>query len=244
MKLPLELALVFTAAILPHILAAFYILLDPKYLGSLPPWQRMLTGGVHDTGKILLIAYIAASHADGFTAFGLVIPPDKLVDTLLYGLLTAGYLSLVFVAGRLRSKADQARREALLRTVFEAGGFSHFRSPRERAAYLIVLWTGVVAEDLVFRGYLVLGLGALTGVYWPWVIASVLLSTVLHLYQGLNRQIMLAQALFAGIFIALTLWTGNVYAAILAHLAYDTIWVVRGWAKYSGPEPQPPEPLG
>jgi membrane protease YdiL (CAAX protease family) len=191
-----------------------------------------------------LIAYIAAVHPGGFADFGLIIPAGKIFDTLLFGLLTAAYLSLVFVVSRLRSRSEQERRESLLRGIFRAGGFSHYRTLGLRAAYLLVLWTGVIAEDVVFRGYLVLGLGAYTGSYWPWVIVSVLLSTVLHLYQGLHRQVILAQALFAGLFITLTLWTGNVYAAILAHLIYDTIWVVRGWAKYTDPEPRPEGPPG
>jgi hypothetical protein len=35
------------------------------------------------------------------------------------------------------------------------------------------------------------------------------------------------------IFIIAVLATGNVFAAILPHLVYDTIWLLRGWAKPS-----------
>jgi membrane protease YdiL (CAAX protease family) len=89
----------------------------------------------------------------------------------------------------------------------------------------LTLWLGVIAEDLVFRGYLVLGLGARTGSYFPWMVLSIILSIAAHLYQGVSWKLMLGQGLFALIFTGVSLITNN-DTAIIPHLVY-TIWLLR-----------------
>jgi len=227
----LEFFVVFTVAILPHLLGGIFILTNKDYLKHFLPWQRMVASAVQDVSKILLLAYIAADQTNGLAAIGLSIGLDEIPMTIIIAAFAAGYLSLLFVIHHLRSKKEQARREELRKSIFEAGGFSTFKTLGERCAYLVSLWLGVIAEDLVFRGYLVLGLGARTGTLAPCIILSVLLSVAVHLYQGLSWRVMFTQAVFACLFIAAAVTAGNILAAILPHLVYDTIWVLQGWAK-------------
>ena len=112
-------------------------------------------------------------------------------------------------------------------------GSNTYRGFWGKTGYLFSLWLGGIAEDLVFRGYLVLGLGAQTGSYYPWIVLSIFLSVASHLYQGVNRRIMLGQMIFAAIFITISLITRSVITAIIPHLVYDTIWLLRGWEKDS-----------
>ncbi len=230
MEIGLEFFTVFSVAILPHLLGSIFILTNKDYLKHFLPWQRMISSGVHEVAKIFLLTYIATSLPIGLAAIGLKFTGIDISRAIAISGFATGYLLLVFVITKLRSKKIQERREELRKAVFEAGGFSSFKTLSQRAAYLVTLWLGVIAEDLIFRGYLVIGLGARTGTYWPWIILSILLSVAVHLYQGLSRQVVLAQVFFAIVFIVVSLTTGNVVAAILPHLVYDTIWVLQGWA--------------
>lgn len=239
MKTTLELLVVVAVCILPHLMAALFTLTGSDYLKKLLPWQRTLSSLSHDASKFLLLGYVAANHVDGLAVIGLRIPAGKTLDTLLIGGLAAAYLSLIFVFEKFRSKQQQTRREELRRKVFEVGGFSRYKGVRERFGFLISVWISNTAEDLVFRGYLVLGLTHLTGIAWPWIGLSILLSVCIHLYQGMNREIALSQALFAVVFITVAVAAGNVVAAIIPHVIYDTVWMLRGWARDSQAQPQP-----
>jgi membrane protease YdiL (CAAX protease family) len=231
MRIALEISTVLAVAILPHLLGSIFILTNRDYLKHFLPWQRMVSSALHDVSKILLMLYIAAQPSNGLAAIGLSIDPDRIRMTIFIAAFATGYLSLIFVIARLRSKKQQQAREELRRSVFEVGGFSTFKTPGQRGAYLPSLWLGVIAEDLVFRGYLVLGLGARTGTLAPWIALSILLSVVMHLYQGLNWHLMFTQAVFSSIFIAAAVTSGNILAAIIPHLVYDTIWILQGWMK-------------
>lgn len=244
MKIFLEFLVVFSGCILPQIAGTFFVLKDKNYFQKLTPKQRIVTNWVTHIGSIILIIYVGTNHATGIESIGLSLSKNALPKIIIVSGLTTGYLSLIFFSQKLRSKKKQEEREKLRRTAFEAGGFSSFNGFWERGYYLVGMWLGVVAEDLVFRGFLVLGLGIQTGIFWPWIILSVFLSIIVHLYQGTNPRLMLSQGLFALIFILVTLITNSVLAAIIPHLVYDTIWMLRGWAKTSRITVPQSEPVG
>ncbi len=233
MKTVLEFFVVFTIAILPQILGSILSLKDREYFRKFSPDQRTASNLVRWIGIMLLLYYIAMEHAAGLSSIGLSFTKSEIPKISLVSAITTAYLSLVFVLSRFRSKQIQEKIESLRRSIFEAGGFNSYRGFWGKFGYLLSLWFGVIAEDLVFRGYLVLGLGAQTGSYYPWIVLSVILSVAAHLYQGVNRQIMIGQGIFALIFIIISLITKNVITAIIPHLVYDTIWLLRGWGKDS-----------
>ena len=67
--------------------------------------------------------------------------------------------------------------------------FAVQRSTWERIVFLPILFLGVIGEELLYRGYLVLILGNETGFMALWVLLSIVLSVVAHLYQGRSRII-------------------------------------------------------
>lgn len=96
----------------------------------------------------------------------------------------------------------------------------------------------VMAEEIVYRGYLVLLLGTRTGMYVPWMILSVILSIVIHLYQGIKLVNIVSHLAFASLFIGLTVATQNLAAAIGPHLVYNFIYTVRIWGQERRKEDQ------
>ena len=237
MKTVLEFFVVFSIAILPQILGSIFSMKDPEHLRKFSPVQRTASNLGRWSGIILLLIYIALDHPPGLWFIGLRFPSSGLPLALLVSGFTTVYLSLVFVLPRFRSRQFQEQTESVRRSIFAAGAFDTYHGLWGKLSYLFTLWLGVVAEDLVFRGYLVLGLGALTGSYFPWIVLSIFFSVASHLYQGLDRRIMLGQVIFAAIFTTVSLITGSVITAIIPHLVYDTIWLLRGWAKDSKPVP-------
>ena len=234
----LEFSVVFTVAILPQIISSVLSIRDREYFRRITADQRTTTNIARWLGVILLLMYVGENHADGLSFIGVSFDLGQIPQVLLVSAMTTAYLSLIFVLPRWRSKKVQEQIETRRKSVFEAGAFSTYRGFWERFGYLCSVWLDVIAEDLVFRGYLVLGLGSLTGGYLPWIVLSVSLSLVAHLYQGSSVRLMLGQGFFAMIFIAVSLFTHNVITAIIPHLVYDTVWFVSGWAKDSGSEPQ------
>jgi hypothetical protein len=236
MNVTLEFLVVFTVAILPQIVGSFLSIKDREYFRKFTPEQRTVSNLGRWIGIIFLLFYIAMNHSNGLFSIGLGFGRNGIPKIILVAGITTGYLLLIFVLGRLRSKKIQEQTETVRRSIFAAGAFSTYRGFWGRSAYLLTLWLGVIAEDLVFRGYLVLGLVAQTGDYFLWIVLSIALSIAAHLYQGTSARLMLGQGLFALIFIGVSLITNNVITAIIPHLVYDTVWLLRGWAKDSKDE--------
>jgi membrane protease YdiL (CAAX protease family) len=92
-----------------------------------------------------------------------------------------------------------------------------------------VLSEVVISEDIVFRGYLVLFCGIITGSFLPWVILSICFSVIVHLYQGRKISYILFHGIGAAVFIGVTIFTHNIVSAIVAHLLYDIPWTLGIW---------------
>lgn len=99
----------------------------------------------------------------------------------------------------------------------------------ERLAWITTLPFGVIAEELVMRGYLILFIGSLTHAMILWAAISVLITVVLHLYQGRDAETILTHIVFAVIFTGLTLYTQNILASITAHLILNFFTTINIW---------------
>jgi membrane protease YdiL (CAAX protease family) len=185
---------------------------------------------------ILLAVYIAMSHPEGWAFIGLGFDENSLPKIIMITAAATVYLLLIFVITKFRSQKERQKIEQRKNDIFEAGRWTDLKSFWERAAYLPTLWLGNVAEDLIFRGYLIFGLQAQTGLLLPWIILSISLSILVHLYQGTGWRILLGQGIFAIIFITISLLAQNIVAAIIPHMVYDTIWILQGWANLSKQE--------
>ncbi|RYU09524.1 CPBP family intramembrane glutamic endopeptidase [Nocardioides iriomotensis] len=104
------------------------------------------------------------------------------------------------------------------------------------AAYLVLSWVvAALAEETAFRGYLLTRLRDLLGGGRAAVVAAVVLSSalfgLLHTEQGVVGVV--ASALGGVVFALLRLWTGTLWAPVLAHGFDDTIGFV--WFYLFGP---------
>ena len=135
---------------------------------------------------------------------------------------------LVNMNKRYQRTAEDAGSEIQLKPHIEAT--LQYRTSWQRIAYLIVLSIGVIAEDLVIRGYLILFLGATIGYKYAWALLSIALSIIIHLYQGRERETVLTHALVATLFAVVSLITWNIFTIMAGHLYFDIV-VTRGWWK-------------
>lgn len=238
MKPILEFFVVFTITILPQILSSALSARDKDFLRRFTGKQRILVNLSSFSGMTLLAIYIALSHPEGWSYIGLGFEKNSLQNVAIISIAGTAYLLLIFAIAKVRSPKQRKALEQRKADIFKAGAWVDLKSFWERAAYLPTLWLGVIAEDLIFRGYLIFGLQAQTGYLLPWIFLSAILSVFVHLYQGANWRIMLGQAVLALLFIGISIWAQNIIAAIIPHLVYDTIWILQGWAKIAKSEAQ------
>lgn len=180
---------------------------------------------VYYLGQILLVSYIVLNQATGLNGIGLVFSQYRF-DFLLIGSI-ASYGLVSIVGGIVKSISGENPRQitfdcsnpAIERTMV------HKTFP-QRFGYLIVLLIMVIAEEFVFRGYLVLLLGNMTNSVFICALLSITLSVIIHLYQG--RAMIVYHLISASVFVGVTILTGNILIPIGAHLYTNillTVWV-------------------
>jgi len=223
----LEFFTVFVIAVLPQILTSFYPQEMRDLLNRLPGNWRFLSTFPSRLGVILLILYIGASRLDDLYSIGLDLYQAASSMTLLAAGLLTGYLLLIFVISNLRSKkAKEQIAETQQRTL--AGlRYSTTAVFWQKLLYFVDIWLAVIGEELVYRGYLILLLGRGSGHLFPWIAFSLLLSILVHLYQGRTWKLVLGHTLLASLFIFAAVITNSLLAAIIPHLVYNTVWLAR-----------------
>jgi membrane protease YdiL (CAAX protease family) len=227
MSICLEFSVVFTVAILPQVLIAFYPDEIRDLLSKLPGNWRFLSTLPSRIGAILLILYISATRSDEFHSIGLNLQDATSSLALLGTGLLTGYLLLIFVFSSLRSKKVKGEITNMQQRTLTILRYSNTTGFWQRLFYFIDLWLAVIGEELVYRGYLILLLGRQTGNLIPWMTFSVTLSIVVHLYQGRTWRLAISHMIFASLFIFAAVVTNSLFAALIPHLAYNTVWLIR-----------------
>lgn len=97
---------------------------------------------------------------------------------------------------------------------------------------LVLIFIQIMAEELVFRGYLLQQLRARFSSIWLWAILPSFLFGILHFDQatyGTNAYFYVLHTTAAGIILALvTLRTGNIAAAAGLHMANNAMLIILG----------------
>ena len=183
---------------------------------------------------LLLGTYVTVRVADGvrsgiWTRVGL--GPAGLRPRLLVIGLAAGTLAILIPCALL----------------IAAGRFSFDRQPAEAISWwsaarsaLLILTPAALAEELAVRGYLLTTLVEGVGAPFAVAITSVFFA-VLHLLNPDPTFLSTAMVALAGLFLAvIRLTTGSLWAAWLAHLAWNLVQAVVLHAPVSGlPLPTP-----
>lgn len=113
-------------------------------------------------------------------------------------------------------KLDDAHREVLERIAM-----SDWRNPRQRRSYLFVAIMSGIAAEIVYRGVLIELLQRHTGSWAASVAVASIAFGATHAVQGWRNAISVAG--FAFLFHVIVLFTGDLYAVIVAHASYDLI---------------------
>ncbi len=232
----LEFIAVLSVGVLPSILSSLLAVRNPAYLKDVGPGSRVLNQWIHSVAEIAVVSLVALNHPGGLASVGLYTPFQRnqvgnQSAAVLGSALIAYVILLLFIVGAL----GKAIKKLINRHVDVSNPLQSwlpaYRDSWERVAFLSLLPFPIIGEELVYRGYLVLLCGAMTGTFVPWILLSVALSVVIHLYQGVHLSHVIQHSAMAGVFIAAALITNNLIAAIVPHLLLDLYWFINAWPR-------------
>lgn len=238
MKTILEFIVVAIVGILPNIYGAVLSIRRPNYTNELSPGELIVRRLLNSLSQISVVLLVALNHPSGLAAVGIYPGYDvSSSNPIVIGMTALLCLYLIIgIAQRVLYRGEKIEidftRPDIVQTI-------HYQNTWERLADLTVLPFEVVGEELVYRGYLVLLLGRVTGTLIPWAILSIGLSILIHLYQGRNRLMVLSHFLTFTLLAGLTIFTGNIGAAIAAHLLNNFLNAFLIWARAGREKDQP-----
>jgi membrane protease YdiL (CAAX protease family) len=214
----LEITIVALVCFVPPIIGSIYQVKSPDAGKPLENCSQIFIKFSYDLAKIFLLIYIALNQYGSLSAVGIGYTGPGggecgVVDIALILILIYGYL-----LKRLK-KIEVVNLK--VRTSFEYRTFS------QRFYYYISLVVSVIAEEMLYRGYLVLLLGNLTGQVFLFAVISIVLSVIVHLYQGLWAipfHIIMASSL-----VAISIIGGSIYFSFAFHMFWNTISIIKIW---------------
>jgi membrane protease YdiL (CAAX protease family) len=133
--------------------------------------------------------------------------------------VTAAGLLIVWLSGRIGEWLG-AVESPLLRALLP-------RTGRERRAFLLLAGVGAVAEEYIYRGFILHVLADWTGGPWGAAAAAALSFGLAHGYQRLNG---IVRSVALGFVLAVpVIWTGSLFPAVLGHFWINAAIGSGGW---------------
>lgn len=232
MKEIIEFIAVFFATIFQHLRAAYAEIKHPELRKIYSDYENLINNWVSALVCLGVVGLIVVSKPQGFDAIG-INANDKTLNfagmvkgfIFMSGLLILTYFYRRWVMGKKQPN------EILINgtprpEVREIIGFEH---GIDRFVYLSVMTLRVVGEEFVYRGYLILLLGNRSGSMWFWVLISILLSTLAHLYQERKIGNIVLLVLFSAAMGLFVVVTQNLFASITAHLFNNLAFILNTW---------------
>jgi membrane protease YdiL (CAAX protease family) len=204
-------------------LAVFLLLILPTLVlsfidtgGSVVPFWLVASATIaRDVGLVALILLLVARDRQPVTAIGWV--RRHIGRDILIGLA----LSIPLVIGV--QVLEAALRAAGLSSPSSAPGLTP-RGPGEVALAVVLVLVVAVAEETIFRGYLILRFAAvLRSRFWA-VVASSLLFAIGHGYEGGAAVVTIG--LTGLVFAIVYLWRQSLVAPIVMHLVFNLLAIV------------------
>jgi membrane protease YdiL (CAAX protease family) len=172
--------------------------------------SEIYRGSMVATGVLAAAALVLGLRRGGPAALGLDGAPE--LRHLVWGVCAAMALLAVLLAwaeGRRRAGLEE---EPIVRELMP-------RDRRERWGFVGLSIAAGVGEEIVYRGYAIPVLAAITGEVWIAVLLSSGAFGLVHVYQG---GVGIARTGCIGLLLALTfLATGSLWPAIFAHALVD-----------------------
>ena len=220
----LEFVTVFLVGILPSAVASIAIFIDPRIIVKQNKYLDLLIQFVKVASIITLLLYISSRHNEGINIVGFSSNGFNSLGILV---MLLGFL-LLFSYTSFNAHI-QKRSGSIPKTNPAATNMMRYKTFSERVLFWISMATGVLAEDMLYRGYLVLGIGVLTGNWVLWVLISICLSIIIHLYQ---REALIGyHIIIATTFVLVASIMGNIVLVVIFHLLWNTLQVIRIWQK-------------
>jgi membrane protease YdiL (CAAX protease family) len=217
--------LIVTVIIIGNVFGSIFRLKYPEFGSSdnYPAFLRWSDGFLYSFLIICFMCYIALNQPNGLAAIGLRrLTVDDFIDYSLRGIVILSGFMLLYVAGnRIIRGKKEIDNQPLHRLV------SGYQAVWERLGFVVALIIGVVAEEWVYRGYLVLLLGEKTNAFLVCALLSAFLSVLVHLYQG--RSLLVFHFLFAIVAIGVTIWTDSIVMAVSMHIFQDVVATIKVW---------------
>lgn len=131
-------------------------------------------------------------------------------------------------ASTIRSVATAQARGKLAEDMAAAGGLEFFelRNAREAGAFQAMAITAGITEEIIFRGFVMVGL-ALVMPLWLAAILSAVLFIAFHVYQGVAGMRRIVPITL--VLTALVLLGGSLWPAILVHASVDMVGGIMLW---------------
>jgi len=170
-------------------------------------------------GVSLPILVMWAVSERGWDALGFQIQTGMmpLIGWILAALMTAFFI-YQFVLVSASEKVRQQFRDGLLKDDVMAGFMPN--TADERHLFNLLAITAGITEEIIFRGYLIWAFSLFLPI-WAAAIGSLLVFTILHIYQGAKNllPIFLMGALVTLIFVL----SGSIWPAIAVHVFVDIL---------------------
>jgi membrane protease YdiL (CAAX protease family) len=233
MKVILEFIAVASTAIIPSIYSTIRSIRLPVDAEEPSPMERLFGGLLWSVSAITIVLIISLGQPEGLRSVGVFNKED---DSILspYMIAMLGLAGVAFILWVVRRLLHIDLKEHFAPSKpYVARIIQYDRNRWERLTFLAQLPLAVMAEELVYRGYLVLLLGKYTGAYIPWIILSIALSVVIHLYQGRDRTTILSHLLMATLFVGVTVYSGSIFPATTVHFLGNTGFTFRIWSQAS-----------
>jgi membrane protease YdiL (CAAX protease family) len=207
-------------------LAVFLALILPSLvLGALTAMPRSTGFAItaaatiaRDIGLVAVVLYFLWRNGEPLRHIGWNWRSGKLWEEALIGLV-------LFAPALL---ATSALGSLLARMGFTAPSttpaFLHTQGPAQVALAVVLVIVVAVAEETIFRGYLLLRLGALTKSTTAAVTLSSILFGLGHGYEG--GAGMLSVTVLGAIYALVYVWRGNLTAPIIMHFMQDFLGIV------------------
>ncbi|MFC1808369.1 CPBP family intramembrane glutamic endopeptidase [Candidatus Omnitrophota bacterium] len=222
MQLILEALSVIAVFVLPMVIKSiyskYYDIKEVKKLANIHILRRF----IQSSGIILFMLYIATHYANGMELLG-IKTSDAIM--LLWGFpLYILFIALVrvakFISGRIGRSVNYSRLDIKETLSMKSG--------TQRFFYVLSMMLMVVAEEMLFRGYLTLLLGKQLNALLVCAVASSFFYILMHLYVG--KKYIINYIFMAIIFTIPTVLTKSIMIAVGAHLCNNTFYLWRIWA--------------
>lgn len=237
MRVILEFVSIIFVSVIPQLASGFVAASRPDSIRSSTPLEILIRYWTGSVSAIVVVLLVAVGQPNGTASVGIVTPSTPLAasnaNAILVGIISVVLMILAtYVAHGLsrllgRSVPDEPFNVSNPWVVM----LLRYQEFWGRFAHVTVVPLTVIAEEMVYRGYLVLFLGSQTRAFIPWIILSIALSVLVHLYQGRNAKSLALHALYAALFIALVLLTNNILTPIVAHVYFNMISASQTWRR-------------